>query len=115
MKSGQRGRSTSDVEVTNVTARGFWVLLKTRELFVPYRQFPWFQDATIREITSVVRRSEGHLYWPSLDVDLAVESIERPEHFPLVSRAPVSGELRRSRNPRRPAPASRSPRRAARR
>jgi hypothetical protein len=27
-----------------------------------------------------------HLYWPDLDVDLAVESIEHPERFPLVSR-----------------------------
>ena len=26
-----------------------------------------------------------HLYWPDLDVDLAVESIEHPERFPLVS------------------------------
>jgi hypothetical protein len=27
-----------------------------------------------------------HLYWPDLDVDLAVESIEHPERFPLASR-----------------------------
>jgi hypothetical protein len=30
--------------------------------------------------------SSHHLYWPDLDVDLAVESIEHPERFPLVSR-----------------------------
>jgi hypothetical protein len=28
-----------------------------------------------------------HLYWPDLDVDLTVESVEFPERFPLVSRA----------------------------
>jgi hypothetical protein len=27
-----------------------------------------------------------HLYWPDLDIDLAVESIRHPEQFPLVSR-----------------------------
>jgi hypothetical protein len=27
-----------------------------------------------------------HLYWPDLDVDLAVESLDHPERFPLVSR-----------------------------
>ena len=27
-----------------------------------------------------------HLYWPDLDIDLAVESIEHPERFPLVSK-----------------------------
>jgi hypothetical protein len=31
--------------------------------------------------------SPNHLYWPGLDVDLAVESIRHPEHFPLVSQA----------------------------
>jgi hypothetical protein len=30
--------------------------------------------------------SSHHLYWPDLDVDLAVESIEHPERFPLVSQ-----------------------------
>ncbi len=29
----------------------------------------------------------GHLYWPQLDVDLAVESVEHPQRYPLVSRA----------------------------
>jgi hypothetical protein len=27
-----------------------------------------------------------HLYWPSLDVDVAVESIRHPEKFPLISK-----------------------------
>ncbi len=27
----------------------------------------------------------SHLYWPGLDVDLAIESIEFPDRFPLVS------------------------------
>src|SRR5215475_2321541 len=30
--------------------------------------------------------STHHLYWPDLDVDLAVESIEHSERFPLVSK-----------------------------
>jgi len=28
----------------------------------------------------------GHLYWPQLDVDLAIESLEAPEKFPLVAK-----------------------------
>jgi hypothetical protein len=27
----------------------------------------------------------GHLSWPSLDVDLAVRCIDRPDEYPLVS------------------------------
>ncbi len=87
MKSALRGKPTSKVEVANVAPGGFWLLLDERELFLPFKKFPWFRDATIREITTVERPSAHHLYWPELDIDLAVDSIERPDRFPLVSRA----------------------------
>lgn len=87
MKSARPGKPTSGVEVTNVSPHGFWLLLDDRELFLSFEHFPWFADATIRDITRVDRPSPHHLYWPSLDVDLAVESLERPEAYPLVSEA----------------------------
>jgi hypothetical protein len=102
MKSALRGKSTSKVEVSNVSPGGFWLLLDERELFLPFKQFPWFQDATIREITAVERPSAGHLYWPELDIDLAVDSIEHPERFPLLSNARANKALqRRGRRPAR--------------
>lgn len=73
-------------EVTNVSAHGFWVLLGNEELFLPFAAFPWFRNAAIGELTHVELRSERHLYWPDLDIDLSVESIRHPEKFPLVSR-----------------------------
>ena len=85
MKSGRRGRRTSDVEVTNVSPHGFWLLLGTRELFLPFDTFPWFRDAPIAKLVHVQWPAPHHLYWPDLDVDLAVESIEHPERFPSVS------------------------------
>lgn len=88
MKSAALGRSTSPAEVTNVSPHGFWLFVDERELFVSFRDFPWFRDASVREIGNVQLPSPHHLYWPDLDVDLAVESIEHPEKFPLVSRVP---------------------------
>jgi hypothetical protein len=61
---------------------------------VPFEQFPWFRDASIGEITNVELPAAHHLYWPDLDVDLAVESIENPEKYPLVSRARPRNRLR---------------------
>ena len=61
------------------------LLLDGRELFLPFATFPWFRDATIEALTAVERPSAHHLYWPRLDVDLAVESIEHPDRYPLVS------------------------------
>jgi len=79
------GILTSDVEVTNISQHGFWVLLGSEELFLAYENFPWFKKATIEELLSVERPSDNHLYWPQLDVDLSVDSIRDPAAFPLVS------------------------------
>jgi hypothetical protein len=85
MKSAAPGASTSAVEVTNISVHGFWLLLGAEELYLPFEHFPWFRDATIRQITHVELPSAHHLYWPALDIDLAVDSIRHPEKFPLVS------------------------------
>lgn len=95
MPSEPRGESTSPVEVGNVTKTGFWLLLDGREVYLPFDSFPWFRQATIEAITTVERPSAHHLNWPALDVDLAIESIEHPERYPLISRVA-------ERRPRRP-------------
>lgn len=87
MISALPGTSTLDVEVTNVSNHGFWLMLEAEELFVPFSQFPWFKDAPIAKLTNVERPQSHHLYWPDLDVDLAVESIRDPGKFPLVARS----------------------------
>ena len=87
MRSAPRGKPTSDVEVTNVSGHGFWLLIGKRELFVPFDRFPWFKDVPVGQILKVELPGPDHLYWPDIDVDLSVESIEHPERFPLVSRA----------------------------
>ncbi|HXH83095.1 MAG TPA: DUF2442 domain-containing protein [Candidatus Tectomicrobia bacterium] len=86
MGSAQHGRDTSAVEVANVTPFGFWLLVEGRERFVSFDDFPWFRDATIAELIHVVLPSPHHLYWPDLDIDLAVESLDHPDRFPLGSR-----------------------------
>ncbi len=87
MKSKSRGAGTSDLEVTNISAHGFWILLSDREFFISFDQFPWFKDAPVGTILNVQLPHPGHLYWPDLDVDLDIECIEHPERFPLVWRS----------------------------
>src|SRR6266516_3168498 len=116
MKSAVPGPSTSPVEVANVTRQGFWLLVGQRELFVAFRDFPWFKDASIGQITNVELPSPHHLYWPELDVDLAVESIEHPERFPLISRGRSNLAMQPARSAAKPrhvpsARKKRSPRR----
>ena len=86
------GSGTSTVEVTNVSQHGLWLLIHEKEVFLPFEQFPWFQDAPIGKVVHVELPTEQHLYWPELDVDLEVESVLHPERYPLVSRVHEAGE-----------------------
>lgn len=88
MKSATLGKATSDAEVMNISKHGFWLLLADEELFIPFKAFPWFKDASVSEILKVKWPQPNHLYWPDLDVDVAVESIRHPEKFPLISKQP---------------------------
>ena len=86
MKSAALGRHISEAEVTNISKHGFWLLLANEELFIPFKDFPWFKGASISEIIRVEWPHAHHLYWPDLDIDLAVDSIRAPENFPLISK-----------------------------
>lgn len=88
MKSAQPGSSTSGVELANVSQSGLWLLVDGRERYLPFADFPWFKDATIGQLSLIERPGANHLRWPDLDVDLTLESIDRPADYPLVSRSP---------------------------
>ncbi len=74
------------IEIANIATHGVLLLTGDRELFMPYDQFPWFREALISKILNVEEPSPGHFYWPDLEVDLGIESIEHPERFPLKAK-----------------------------
>jgi len=80
------GSHTSQIEITQVSQHGFWLLLADEELFLPFTDFPWFKAATIAQLCEVEQQGDNHLYWPQLDIDLAVQSIRNPASFPLVAK-----------------------------
>ena len=77
----------STVEVVHVTTSGLRLIVDGRELFASFRDFPWFEDATIRQLSQIERPAPDHLRWPALDVDLELDSLVHPEKYPLVSNA----------------------------
>ena len=86
MKSHGDGKSTLAAEVTQIDIQGIWILIDDKESFLSFENFPWFKNATISAIHNVELLNARHLYWPDLDIDLAIESIEHPERFPLVAK-----------------------------
>ncbi len=86
MKSEIIGKSTLEIEVTNISAHGFWLLIDDKEYFLPFSEFPWFRNARINEITEVKLISDQHLYWEKLDINLTLSMIQNPNKYPLISK-----------------------------
>jgi hypothetical protein len=87
MKSIIHGKEITGVEVTNITKHGLWLLTKDHELFISFKEFPQFQDASVSKVMKVEQPNLNVLHWPDLGIDLAVESVRC---FPLVSPTPRS-------------------------
>jgi Protein of unknown function (DUF2442) len=83
MKSNVVGKNISKAEVTNISAHGFWLFTREREYFLSYEAFPGFKDAKIVDILNVRIEHGEYLFWPTLGIDLELESIENPEKYPL--------------------------------
>ena len=86
MRFIEHGASTSRFEVVNISPHGFWLYVKGREYFLPYKDFPWFKRARLSEIQGVRLLHSRILRWEDLDVDLALESLEHPDRYPLKFR-----------------------------
>lgn len=82
MSSQTPGANTSVVEVTNIDTRGLWLYVDGKEHYMPFDEFPWFADATVRQISHVERNQPDTFHWPDLDVDLTLDMIDHPEKYP---------------------------------
>jgi Protein of unknown function (DUF2442) len=102
---------SSEAEVTNISRHGSWLLLDGRELSLPFEEFPWFKRAPVEAILRLERPRPDHLYWPELDVDVSVDSIEHPERYPPEVKG-LNHQQRPAKEPLQhgPAPAAESPR-----
>ena len=86
MNSSTAGQNISENEILSISAYGIWLLVHGKEYFMPYDKFPWFKDAKVSQILDVSVSPTGKLYWPELDVDLSIDILDAPEHFPLIAK-----------------------------
>jgi len=83
MRLKNHGRGISQVEVLNISQFGIWIYV-AKEYFLPYKEFPWFRDAKLADIHNVRLIHPFHLYWPALDVDLDLNSLNNLEKYSLI-------------------------------
>ena len=86
MKSQQPGTSTSDVEILNISTHGICLYVCGKEYFLAHEDYPWFRNAQLDAVLNVQLLHKTHLYWPDLDIDLDIDSLEHPENYPLSSK-----------------------------
>lgn len=85
MKSKKLGKNISEIEIHS-SPNGIWLLVHDTEYFLPYEEYPWFQAAKISDLYTVKLLHTTHLHWPTLDVDLDLDSLDNTEKYPLVYR-----------------------------
>jgi hypothetical protein len=73
--------------VTYCSRYGFWLLTSEGERFLSFGDFPWFRHASLGHILNIEEPSPGHYYWPDLEVDLSLQIIRNPAHYPLAAKA----------------------------
>ena len=83
INSKTHGKIIMKIEITHISANGIWILTGDKELFMSYKDFPWFKEAPVGKILNVEEPTPGHFYWPDLDIDLSVNIITNPGLFPL--------------------------------
>ena len=65
-------------EITSINRRGFWLRWRNEELYLPFALFPWFEHATVAQLCHIEHLGRECLYWPGLDLELALDRIRHP-------------------------------------
>ena len=83
MKLKNYGIGILSAEVMQISPHGIWMIVGNKEYFLPYENYPWFENATVAQIHHVQFLRGFHLRWPDLDVDLELDYLAYPEKYPL--------------------------------
>ena len=87
MKLKKLGKNTSKkAEVLSISPFGIWILVYNEEYFLPYDNFPWFKEASVKNILDLKLEHKSNLRWEALDIDLELESLKNLEKYPLLAQ-----------------------------
>jgi hypothetical protein len=84
-ETGSLVSGQTKIEILALTPHALWLLIRGQEFMLDFEHFPWFRRASIEDVQAVQIHFD-HLYWPTLDVDLHLDSLEHPERFPLIAK-----------------------------
>ena len=72
------------VSVLMINAQGIMISVGGQDFFLSYNRIPWMREASIKDVLDVQMCGNEAIEWPSLDVDLEIDSLRHPERYPLL-------------------------------
>ena len=83
MNSKNNTNNTS-VSVLMINAQGIMISVGGQDYFLSYNRIPWMREASIKDVLDVQMCGSEAIEWPSLDIDLEIDSLRHPERYPLL-------------------------------
>lgn len=76
----------TSVSVLMINAQGIMLSVCGNDYFLSYNRIPWMRDASIKSVLNVKMSGRNAIEWPDLNVDLEIDSLKHPEHYPLIMK-----------------------------
>jgi hypothetical protein len=84
---GWRAKQFLTVKISQITEDGFWLHNEGKDFYILRKQFPWFIDASDKEIINILKIHtpnmdpgyDNKLYWETLEFGLSMEYFYHPE------------------------------------
>ena len=93
-KTAPKVKARLPATVSEITKRGFRVQALDRDYRLTFKKYPWFADASEKELCDVVLEFECQLYWDKLDLTFPLEIFDHPRRKQPMPFRYVRGEPR---------------------
>lgn len=78
--------SDTSVNVLMINDKGIMLSVKGNDYFISFNRIPWIKSASIMDALNVKMSGRNAIEWPTLDIDLEIDSLKHPERYPLIMK-----------------------------
>ena len=83
----------TSANVLMINSQGIMLSVCGNDYFLSYNRIPWMLTASIGDVLNVRMSGRNAIEWPTLNVDLEIESLKHPERYPLIMKRSESEVL----------------------
>ncbi len=85
--------NSTSANVLMINSQGIMLSVCGNDYFLSYNRIPWMLTAPIGDVLNVRMSGRNAIEWPTLNVDLEIESLKHPERYPLIMKRSESEVL----------------------